>query len=116
MAAYGSTPQRVATEPKQMSIPSALDARAAEPADKRYIVRSPMRADLLRVVEMIEARFHEPLSLAQLALAAGLSRYRFVAVFRDEVGMTPQAYMNGTLIRHSAHRVRDHRHPAQRPA
>lgn len=95
-----------------MSIPSALDAHAAEPADKRYIVRSPMRADLLRVVEMIEARFHEPLSLAQLALAAGLSRYRFVAVFRNEVGMTPHQFINYVRVGHAVQHLVDGMSPA----
>jgi AraC-like DNA-binding protein len=82
-------------------------------ADKRYVVRSPLRADMSRVVEMIETRFPEPLSLAQLALAAGLSRCRFVAVFREQVGMTPHQFINYVRVGHAVQRLVDGVSPSE---
>ena len=46
-----------------------------------------------RVVEFIEARLEEPLTLNDLARAAGVSRSRLACGFRRSTGHTPHAYL-----------------------
>ena len=48
---------------------------------------------LKRVQEFIEAQLSEPLSLADLARCAGLSRMHFAAQFRAATGMRPHEYV-----------------------
>ena len=48
---------------------------------------------LKRVFEYVEAELSEPLSLADLARAAGLSRMHFAAQFRAATGIRPHEYL-----------------------
>jgi AraC-like DNA-binding protein len=48
---------------------------------------------LLRAKDLADARFAEPLSVADLAAAAGLSRAHFSREFRNTFGETPHAYL-----------------------
>jgi AraC family transcriptional regulator len=48
---------------------------------------------LRRVQEYIDTHFHEPLSLADLAAVAGLSRMHFAAQFRAATGYRPHDYL-----------------------
>jgi AraC family transcriptional regulator len=58
--------------------------------------RAPTRRDERRIaaaLRLIAAQAEEPLSLAQLAGAAAMSRYHFLRTFRAVVGMTPHQYI-----------------------
>ncbi len=57
---------------------------------------------IARICKLIETS-ETPLSLAELAVAAGLSQYHFQRLFKEIVGVTPKAY--GTA--HREKRVRD---------
>jgi len=48
---------------------------------------------LRRVLEYMEAKYMEPLSLDDLARAAGVSRFHFVRIFRAQVGVTPHRHV-----------------------
>ena len=48
---------------------------------------------LMRVLEDMEARYMEPLSLDDLAREAGVSRFHFVQLFRKQVGVTPHRHV-----------------------
>ena len=48
---------------------------------------------LRRVQEYVDAHFREPLSLADLAAVAGLSRMHFAAQFRAATGYRPHDYL-----------------------
>lgn len=61
----------------------AEEARAT-PADE---------ARMAAAVALIERGFAEPLSVAGLAEAVGISRFHFVRVFRRTVGVTPYAFV-----------------------
>ncbi len=57
-------------------------------------------------VRLIEARYAEPLPLADLASSTGMGRYHFLRVFRQTVGLTPHQYVLKTRLRHAAVRLR----------
>jgi AraC family transcriptional regulator, arabinose operon regulatory protein len=46
-----------------------------------------------RVLEQLENRVHEPLTIRALAAGLGLSPSRFSHLFRDEVGASPMRYL-----------------------
>jgi len=48
---------------------------------------------LRRVLEYMDAKYMEPLSLDDLAREAGVSRFHFVRLFRAQVGVTPYRYV-----------------------
>lgn len=51
------------------------------------------RARCRRAVEMMRARLHEPLLVADLAQAAGLSAFRFAHMFKQEMGEGPARHL-----------------------
>lgn len=53
---------------------------------------------LRRVQALIDQRLDEPLSLTDLATAAGLSRMHFAAQFRAATGCSPHAYLLGRRV------------------
>ncbi|MBV9915223.1 MAG: helix-turn-helix transcriptional regulator [Solirubrobacterales bacterium] len=53
----------------------------------------PTARHLLRARDLADARYHEPLSVEDLARAAGLSRAHFSRAFRDAFGEPPHAYL-----------------------
>jgi AraC-like DNA-binding protein len=53
-------------------------------------------------LHLIEARYREPLSIAELAGEACMSSYHFLRVFRDVVGATPYQFLLRTRLRHAA--------------
>jgi AraC-like DNA-binding protein len=70
-----------------------LRAAAAE-TDRRD--ERPLRLPgprLARVLEAIDARLREPLTVEDLARVAGMSRARFAEAFRESGGATPHAYL-----------------------
>jgi AraC-like DNA-binding protein len=53
----------------------------------------PPARHLLRAKDLADARYFEPLDVAELAAAAGLSRGHFSREFRSTFGETPHAYL-----------------------
>jgi transcriptional regulator GlxA family with amidase domain len=51
------------------------------------------RAALDRLVEILDERFHEPLTVPDLAREVGLSRNYLARLFRDRMGLTVQRYI-----------------------
>ena len=64
------------------------------------------RGPVDRVREVIEAQYHEELSLAALGMAAGLPRHHLIRAFRRETGLTPHAYLIDVRIRRARERLR----------
>src|SRR5258708_4282595 len=54
------------------------------------------------VLQEIETRYTEPLSIAELACIARMSPWHFMRIFRDVVGVTPYQYLLRTRLRHAA--------------
>jgi AraC-like DNA-binding protein len=54
---------------------------------------TPPARHLLRARDLADARYPEPLSVAELARAAGLSRAHFSREFKSAFGETPHAYL-----------------------
>src|SRR4029077_7235610 len=53
----------------------------------------PSERHLLRAKDLVDARYAEPLGVADLARAAGLSRAHFSREFRRAFGESPHAYL-----------------------
>lgn len=51
------------------------------------------RQRLGSVIDYVEAHLSEDLSLADLALTAGLSKFHFSRLFKDVIGLTPHKYV-----------------------
>lgn len=64
-------------------------ATVVKPA-ARSVLSSPV---LQRVKDHVEAHIAEDISLDQLARVAGVSRFHFIRLFKDSVGLTPHAYL-----------------------
>lgn len=56
----------------------------------RSVLSSPV---LQRVKDHVEAHIAEDISLDRLARVAGVSRFHFIRLFKDSVGLTPHAYL-----------------------
>src|SRR5229473_6960960 len=74
----------------------------------------PPERHLLRARDLVDARFAEPLGVADLARAAGLSRAHFSREFRRAFGESPHAYLltrrmerAAALLRHTDRSVAD---------
>lgn len=48
---------------------------------------------LANILEYIDVHYKEPLSLERLAEEAGVSRFHFVRLFKERVGVTPHRYL-----------------------
>lgn len=68
---------------------SDSDAIMVRPA-ARSVLSSPV---LQRVKDYVEAHIAEDISLDRLARVAGVSRFHFIRLFKDSVGLTPHAYL-----------------------
>lgn len=80
-------------------------ARAMVVAAKAAAERKPRRRGAFlskprreRVLQAIEARLGEPLSVDQLAAVAGMSRARFAAAFSATMGQSPMAYVRARRL------------------
>jgi AraC family transcriptional regulator len=79
------------------------------PAEAKPPRRPPSWRDERRVtaaLRRIEAEADEPLSLADSAQVAGMSRYHFLRTFRAVVGLTPHQYLLHLRMRRAAVRLR----------
>jgi AraC-like DNA-binding protein len=57
------------------------------------VAHVPPARHLLRAKDLVDARYADPLSVEQLARAAGLSRAHFIREFRRAFGESPHAYL-----------------------
>jgi AraC-like DNA-binding protein len=56
--------------------------------------RAPQsRAIVSRVIELMQTRYSESLSLEELARVADLTRFQLIGLFKRTVGLTPHAYL-----------------------
>jgi AraC-like DNA-binding protein len=62
----------------------------------------PLARHLLRARDLADARYFEPLTVADLAAAAGLSRAHFSAQFRRAFGESPHAYLQTRRLERAA--------------
>jgi transcriptional regulator GlxA family with amidase domain len=74
----------------------------------------PRARHLLRARDLADRRYSEPLAVADLARAAGLSRAHFSREFRRAFGVSPHAYLltrrlerAATLLRTTDHSIAD---------
>jgi AraC-like DNA-binding protein len=79
-------------------ISTAIIARLLAATHRAQIAGRPKVAELARwrlrrVTEYVEANLAEPLSLGDLAAAAGLTRMHFAAQFRVATGLPPHEYL-----------------------
>ncbi len=81
----------------------AAPGSVTRPRPDWYVSDVMRRLD--RAVELIEHRFAEPLTLADLAAAAGMSPWHFVRVFRTTIGLPPHRYLTAVRLRHAARRL-----------
>jgi AraC family transcriptional regulator len=74
---------------------SAPDGETVRPSarDERRIINA---------LDLIEARYSEPLSVATIAGAVCMSPYHFLRVFRAVAGVTPHQYLVRTRLRRAA--------------
>jgi len=72
-------------------------------------LRQPRSAgSLARACDLIQRRMHHPLSLADLARAAGLSVSQFSFNFRRAHGMSPMAYLRRQRLQRAARLLENH--------
>jgi AraC-like DNA-binding protein len=67
----------------------------------------PPARHLLRARDLADARYAEPLGVADLARAAGLSRAHFSAEFRRAFGESPHVYLLTRRLERAAALLRD---------
>lgn len=91
----GATYQDSAEENVLVALRGLLNAPATR-------IRTVHSRAVARMIERIHAEWSEPLSLADLAATAGLSRYQALRHFEKQVGATPHAY----LTQHRVKRAR----------
>jgi AraC family transcriptional regulator len=85
---------RMAGTPQQMATNSTRDA-----------------SRIAQVLRRLEASSAQPASIADLALAAGLSRYHFLRTFKRVTGITPHQWVLRRRLRHAADRLVMSREP-----
>lgn len=52
----------------------------------------PLRPEVARAQRLLQERLQGPVSLDEMARESGLSKFHFVRLFREELGITPHAY------------------------
>jgi len=71
------------------------------------------RPAVQRAWRRIEDCYDQDLGLDDLAATAGLSKYHFLRVFREETGLTPHAYLLNVRIRRASQKLAAGQAPAQ---
>ncbi len=89
---------------EELSLTVAGDVLALLSGDARCRRRQASRNErrISDVLQVIESRHTEPLSIADLAGIACMSPYHFIRIFRDVVGVTPYQYLLRTRLQHAA--------------
>ena len=78
------------------SAPARLDAAV-----------TPLMRRIDRAIQLIETDYARPLTLVDLAAAAGLSTFYFARAFQRFVGVPPHRYLMGVRLRHAARMLDD---------
>jgi AraC-like DNA-binding protein len=78
----------------------AFVRRILEPAEESPPSRRDPRIE--RAIRCAEARIAEPLEIADLARAAGMSRYHFSRAFRAQLGLSPYQWLLQKRVEHAA--------------
>jgi AraC family transcriptional regulator len=63
---------------------------------------TPLMRRVDRAVQLIETQYSRPLTLGDLASAAGLSTFYFARAFRRLMGVPPHRYLMAVRLRHAA--------------
>jgi len=88
----------------QLAFVELLRSRPASSSDSGgQIGRLSRHPELLRALELVGARFDEPLCVGDMARVAHLSPKHFGAKFRAALGLTPMEFLRGVRL----HRARD---------
>jgi AraC-like DNA-binding protein len=74
----------------------------------------PPARHLLRAQDFATAHHHEPITVADMAAAAGLSRSHFTRAFTATFGLTPGAYLQSRRLERAASLLRRTDHPVAR--
>lgn len=97
--------------------PDAADRKssAATSDGRRELTRRHLEppAAVARALVWIELHLYEPISLAALATAAGLSRFHFHRLFRSAMRLTPRTYVMQRRIAEAKHLIRGGVRPAE---
>ena len=59
---------------------------------------------LMRAKDFVDARYADPITVADLAAAAGLSRAHFSRMFTRTFGESPSAYLQSRRLEHAGRR------------
>lgn len=106
---YGAI-RRLARDPRPREEEVVVATAAALALGRRVRRRDASRADQRRVREVaheVQRRYAEPLPLAELAAAAGLSRFHFIRAFREVTGETPRQFQIGARLKAAADQLLD---------
>lgn len=78
------------------------------------MTQAPLARYLLKAKDLVDARYSEPITVDDLAVAAGLSRAHFSRMFTKTFGESPRAYLQtrrleraASLLRHTDRSVAD---------
>jgi AraC family transcriptional regulator len=100
-ASYG---ERLAT-----TLASHIIATYAKPVHREMPNLGPHWTKLRRCIDLMHARLDEQLSLDQLALEAGMSKFHFAKSFREVIGIPPHQYLVKLRIEKARALLRDDR-------
>ena len=92
-----------------VEILDTIRPHARAPRAAAVSVRSDLALD--RALELMRAQFAEPLTLEQLAQAAGLSPFHFLRLFSSALGVTPHQYLVRSRLRRAARLLADEERP-----
>ncbi|HKX10613.1 MAG TPA: AraC family transcriptional regulator [Stellaceae bacterium] len=86
-------------------------ALLADSIGRRFAGRANRTPPIARALEIIAARYAEPLTVAEIARAAGMGLSRFHEQFRSEIGLTPAEQLAATRLDHAEDLLRETRLP-----
>ncbi len=78
------------------SLETLLEAHVAEYVPPRADI--PEHPGVRRAVRFIRNRYADAIELADIAAAAGLSRFYLIRIFQTETGVTPHVYLTQTRL------------------
>jgi AraC family transcriptional regulator len=105
-AAEAARDDAAALEELALRLPGAVAAALAG-SEREAATQSPHdERCITRALRRIEANANEPLTLAELAREAAMSRYHFLRTFRRLIGMTPHQFVLRTRLARAAVRLR----------
>ncbi|MGN6827043.1 helix-turn-helix domain-containing protein [Paucibacter sp. M5-1] len=100
MVEVASRPQRLSLDASMNCLERFLIAADECNPEQRSAIRD---ARIHKALELIGERLAEPLNSAALGLAIGLSRARFTTLFTQQVGLSPQVYIETLRLTRAAH-------------